>query len=435
MAQSNCLILDESRREHPPPKKMSLSRTGTPITTEPSTLQAAVAQLNERNYQSQQESTREHLSAQSSSSTQRAPFTVKCSFNKDLNDFLGGTQVSAIQAAFDDAKSNSFNESFNYCRRLLRCKQLATDKEHSTLVDIMNGVIENHCFISDTQGRKHYWFTRTYLQKTRWYKLYLDAKIPIPLPISLPPQDAIVATGKPPAAQLSSRRIGPDYDALIEDTVRQQSTATAKFTQSLSTISYPHRRSATLLETMIYARKKCKNPFSIALLVDELITAEEKNDAAETKEKSIADDVEEKVTGDEAEQDSGDGQPQEEEVGKVKEYRVVSKTLKGIIKESFDYQLLLQRMEGLQYSCHKAIRGFQFTATAQYFDYSSVDLHHRGIGADTSRIAVLGDTDQNALHLFEFYGVYRILCSVVGRKKSKIKNPKVHIHIISIVLF
>ncbi|CEP19975.1 hypothetical protein [Parasitella parasitica] len=154
MVQSNCLILDESRREHPPPKKLSLSRTGTPSTTEPNTLQAAVAQLNERNYQSQQESTREHSSAQSSSSTQRAPFTVKCSLKKDANDFLDGAQVSAIQAAFDDAKSKSFNESFNYCRRFLRRKQLAIGKEHSTLVDIMNGVIENHCLISDTQGRK-----------------------------------------------------------------------------------------------------------------------------------------------------------------------------------------------------------------------------------------------------------------------------------------
>ncbi|CEP20098.1 hypothetical protein [Parasitella parasitica] len=123
---------DESRREHPPPKKLSFSRTGTPSTTKPGTLQATVAQLNKRNYRSQQESTREHPSAQSSTSTQRAPFTVKCSFNKDVNDLM--------------AKSKSFNESFNYCRRFLRRKQLAIDKEYSTLVDIINGVIENHCF-------------------------------------------------------------------------------------------------------------------------------------------------------------------------------------------------------------------------------------------------------------------------------------------------
>ncbi|CEP10144.1 hypothetical protein [Parasitella parasitica] len=201
------------------------------------------------------------------------------------------------------------------------------------------------------------------------------------------------------------------------------------------------KRSATWLASKLYAWKKRKNPFSIALLVDEfmkLITAEEQNDAAGAEEKSITADVEDKATGDEAEQDSEDDQPQEEEkMDEVKEYRVVSKTLKGIIKESFDYQLLLQRMEGLQDSCHKAIHGLsasinilvdlvldgQFTAAAQYFDFSSIDLHNRGIGADTHRMAVLGDIDQNALQLFNFHGFYRILCSVVGQKKSKIKNP------------
>ncbi|CEP12396.1 hypothetical protein [Parasitella parasitica] len=176
---------------------------------------------------------------------------------------------------------------------------------------------------------------------------------------------------------------------------KSKGIATAKFKQSLS--------------TKLHASKKHKNPFSIALLVDEFV---ELITAAEAEEKSITADVDEKVTGDEAEQDSGDDQPQEEEeVDKVKEYRVVSKTLKGFIKESFDYQLLLQRMESLQDSCHKAIHGLstnitilvglvldnQFTAAAQYFDYSSIDLHHRGIGADTHRMVVLGDIDQNSL--------------------------------------
>ncbi|CEP18326.1 hypothetical protein [Parasitella parasitica] len=278
----------------------------------------------------------------------------------------------------------------------------------------------------------------SYLQKTRWYKLYLDARISIPLPISLPPQNTIVATGKPPAAQSSSRRIGTDYDALIEDTVRQQvfsifrsrrimykkskGTATAKFKQSLSIVSYPQKvvsqcqeitekkmladgdkgkRSATWLASKLYAWKKRKNPFIIVLLVDEFmefITAEEQNDAAGAAEKSITADVEEKVTGNEAEEHSGDDQPQEEEEAD---------------------ELLLQRKENLQDACHKATHGLsasinilvdlvfdgQFTATAQYFDYSSLDLHHRGIGADTHRMAVFGDIDQNALQLFDFHGL------------------------------
>lgn len=41
----------------------------------------------------------------------------------------------------------------------------------------------------------------------------------------------------------------------------------------------------------------------------------------------------------------------------AKGYRIVAKSWKGVIKAEFDYHLLLQRMEGLQDSCHKAIYG------------------------------------------------------------------------------
>ncbi|CEP12090.1 hypothetical protein [Parasitella parasitica] len=225
---------------------------------------------------------------------------------------------------------------------------------------------------------QHSWLTWTRLCG---YKLYLDAKISIPLPISLPPQDKIVATSKPPAAQSSSRRIGTNYDTLIEDTVRQQLRPSSN---SRCRLLVARRKWWRIAKKSL--KKRCwqmetkaketrlgwqqsstpgKNAriHSAELLVDELMelfTAEEKIDIAEAEEKSIAANVEEKVTGDEAKQDSGDDQPQEkEEVSEVKEYRVVSKTLKGIIKESFDYQLLFQRMEGLQDSCHKTMKMHQ----------------------------------------------------------------------------
>ena len=106
-------------------------------------------------------------------------------------------------------------------------------------------------------------------------------------------------------------------------------------------------------------KKRKKDPFSIALLVDEfteIITKElASNDANADEDEANADENDANAL-----EDDGNASIYEEEEGQLvhtKEYRMISRTLKSVAKAQSDYETLLVRMKNLQNSCHQAIYG------------------------------------------------------------------------------
>ncbi|KAL9538654.1 hypothetical protein PS6_011495 [Mucor atramentarius] len=243
----------------------------------------------------------------------------------------------------------------------------------------------------------------SYMQTTTWYSLKHNAKLVAgSLTIALP-EVLIVATKQrqdeqPSSSSSTSQRIGATYDPLIQSTlclscfsifrqkwsdfISSNSLGTAaEFKQTINVKSFPNGVVAacqTLVETQMRQddqvlpkgtnwvtikltnwKKRKKNQFSIALLVDEfteIITKElASNDANADEDDANADENDANAL-----EDDDNASIYEEEEGQLvhtKEYRMISRTLKSVAKAQSNYETLLVRMKNLKNSCHQAIYG------------------------------------------------------------------------------